>query len=111
MKRPLADKRPVGPFVQSSDDISKFGIVEVRLTPGEDTKYSVHGLLDGGKTTGVVVDADAIMVTSNASSDDALSFSLFTEDGQQSAEFSGPAYSSIGIKEKRREVVNIVLYP
>lgn len=102
MKRPLADKRPFGPFAQlGRDDISEFDKIEVH--PNEDTRYQVIGIFDPGpaERVGLVVDTNAIVINGETS------FAIF--DGEAGAEFTAAEGETVGIKEADRNLTNIII--
>jgi len=67
MKRPLEDKRPVGPFVESSMQISarrEYDKVEIQINEDhEPYKYTVTGIMQiTPESVGLVADTASLMV-------------------------------------------------
>lgn len=107
MDRPLASSRPIGPIVSSGeDDLSEFDKIEVQTNkPSEEHNYSVAGIFNPGaqETVGLVVETDAIVINGD------YSFAVFEGDGKSGAEFTAYEGGTVGIKEARSELVNIII--
>ena len=110
MKRPFKNSRPVGPFVsRSKGDISEFERIEIERTPDEDTNYTVKGIISEG-ALGLVVDTNALVINSNGSTSDSYSLAPFEhKSGNAALEITPPPNRKIGIKERNRNIVNIVI--
>jgi len=117
VNRPLADKRPFGPFVDLNlrDSVSYFNKIEVQTNPAEDdTIYTVIGILSDG-SIGLTVETNAFIINGDST------FALFEREsggsgldiddytGDAGVEFIATGDGRVGIGQASRDLTEIIV--
>lgn len=105
MKRPLSDKRPIGPLSQiRGGERSEFDAVEIdRNRSSADARYTVAGIHNPGgtdETIGLVVETNSLTVNRDA---------FFIGEEGAKVGFNASPNGTVAIGERGEDLTNIIV--